>query len=253
KIIEPAEGFLACADVGRGKMPEPEVLLDYVYKEIACQKDLDGLNVTVTAGPTQEAIDPVRYITNHSTGKMGYAIAREAMMRGANVTLISGPVSLPQVPFVNTVNVKSAKEMFDAVKEHLPTTDILIKSAAVADYRPVEIADNKIKKSDDDLSIALQRTDDILQYVSQHRNEKQYICGFSMETEDMVENSIKKLDKKKLDMICANNVKVKGAGFAVDTNVLTLITKEKVLELPLMSKQEDAKYILDEIVKQIKK
>lgn len=248
EVIEPAEGFLACADVGKGKMPEPEVLLDYIYKEIAREKDLAGVHLTVTAGPTQESLDPVRYLTNHSTGKMGYAIARQAMLRGAEVTLVSGPVSLPPVPFVKTVNITTARQMFEAVRDALPTTDILIKAAAVADYRPATVADDKIKKKDGDMSIPLERTDDILAYVGQNRRDDQFICGFSMETRDMLENSKAKLKKKNLDMICANNLKVAGAGFGVDTNVLTLITADKVVELPLMTKEEDADRLLDEIL-----
>lgn len=248
EIIESAEGLLACQDTGKGKLPEPPVLLDYIIKGLYGKKDLEGVNVTVTAGPTEEAIDPVRYITNHSTGKMGYAIAREAMLRGANVTLISGPVSLEPVPFVNMVYIKSAKDMFEAVKKSLPDTDIIIKAAAVADYTPLSVAENKIKKSDGDMSIPVIRTDDILAWVSENKKDSQYVCGFSMETENMLSNSQAKLDKKKLDMIIANNLKVEGAGFGVDTNVVTIITEDDVKELPIMSKHEVAGAILDEIV-----
>lgn len=247
EIIEPATGMLACKDVGSGKLPEPEELCEYIVRELARKKDLLGKKITVTAGPTQEAIDPVRYITNHSTGKMGYAIAREAMLRGADVTLISGQVALKPVPFVNMVSVTSAKDMFEAVKEALPETDILIKSAAVADYKPASVAEDKIKKSDSDMSIALERTDDILGYVAEHKHEGLFVCGFSMETKDMLENSKKKLEKKKLDMIVANNLKVKGAGFGTDTNVVTIITKEGAKELPIMGKDEVAGKLLDEI------
>ena len=248
EIIDPAVGYLACGDTGAGKMPEPEVLFQYILKEIACEKDMEGINVMVTAGPTREAIDPVRYITNHSTGKMGYAIARRAMLRGANVTLVSGPVSIPPVPFVKTVPIVSAEDMFQAVKENLPENDILIKSAAVADYRPPKINSEKMKKKDGDMSIELERTTDILQYVGEHRTKEQVICGFSMETQNMLENSRKKLEKKNLDMVAANSLRQEGAGFGVDTNVLTLITSEGEQELPLMSKAQAADALLDAIV-----
>lgn len=249
EIIDPAVGYLACGDTGAGKMPEPEVLFQYILKEIACEKDMEGIHVMVTAGPTREAIDPVRYITNHSTGKMGYAIARRAMLRGANVTLVSGPVSIPPVPFVKTVPIVSAEDMFQAVKENLPENDILIKSAAVADYRPPKINSEKMKKKDGDMSIELERTTDILQYVGEHRTKEQVICGFSMETQNMLENSRKKLEKKKLDMIVANNLKDKGAGFGTDTNLVTIITKEEEKSLELMSKDMVADEILNEILK----
>ena len=249
EIIDPAVGYLACGDTGAGKMPEPEVLFQYILKEIACEKDMEGINVMVTAGPTREAIDPVRYITNHSTGKMGYAIARRAMLRGANVTLVSGPVSIPPVPFVKTVPIVSAEDMFQAVKENLPENDILIKSAAVADYRPPKINSEKMKKKDGDMSIELERTTDILQYVGEHRTKEQVICGFSMETQNMLENSRKKLEKKKLDMIVANNLKDKGAGFGTDTNLVTIMTKEEEKSLELMSKDMVANEILNEILK----
>lgn len=249
RIIQPATGMLACQDVGSGKLPEPETLVEEIYREIAREKDMAGLRVTVTAGPTQEALDPVRFLTNHSSGKMGYAIAREAALRGAEVTLISGPVALSAVPGAKMVPVKSAADMLAAVKEALPETDILIKAAAVADYRPASVAQEKMKKSDSELSIPLARTEDILAWVSENRHAGLYVCGFSMETENMLENSRKKLDKKHLDMIAANNLKTAGAGFGVETNVVTLITREETIELPLMGKGEVAKHLLSEIMK----
>ena len=248
-IVEPAVGILACKDVGSGKLPEPEVLLDRIAMEIAREKDYLGLHVTVTAGPTREALDPVRYLTNHSTGKMGYAIAREAMLRGADVTLISGPTALAPVPGVRMVPIVSAQDMFEAVKEALPRTDILIKSAAVADYRPAEVFTDKIKKGDGEMSIPLERTPEILTWVSQHRHPGLFVCGFSMETKDLLDSSRKKLEKKHLDMIVANNLKVAGAGFGVDTNVVTILTDREVLELPLMGKDQVAARLLDEIRK----
>ena len=248
-IVEPAVGMLACKDVGSGKLPEPEVLLDRIAMGIAREKDYLGLHVTVTAGPTREALDPVRYLTNHSTGKMGYAIAREAMLRGADVTLISGPTSLAPVPGVRMVPIVSAQDMFEAVKEALPRTDILIKSAAVADYRPAEVFTDKIKKGDGEMSIPLERTPEILTWVSQHRHPGLFVCGFSMETKDLLDSSRKKLEKKHLDMIVANNLKVAGAGFGVDTNVVTILTDREVLELPLMGKDQVAARLLDEIRK----
>lgn len=247
-IIEPAVGMLACKDVGSGKLPEPETLLDCIAMELAREKDMAGLHVTVTAGPTQEALDPVRYLTNHSTGRMGYAIAREAMLRGADVTLISGPTALKPVPGVKTVDVVSARDMFDAVQAALPETDILVKAAAVADYRPVSIAEDKIKKQDGDMAIPLERTDDILGWVAEHRHPGLFVCGFSMETRDMIENSRKKLDRKHLDMIAANNLKVAGAGFGVDTNVVTILTADGIQELPLMGKDQVAAKLLDAIL-----
>ena len=248
-IVEPAVGMLACKDVGSGKLPEPEVLLDRIAMEIAREKDYLGLHVTVTAGPTREALDPVRYLTNHSTGKMGYAIAREAMLRGADVTLISGPTSLAPVPGVRMVPIVSAQDMFEAVKEALPRTDILIKSAAVADYRPAEVFTDKIKKREGDMAIPLERTPEILTWVSQHRHPGLFVCGFSMETKDLLDSSRKKLEKKHLDMIVANNLKVAGAGFGVDTNVVTILTDREVLELPMMGKDQVAARLLDEIRK----
>ena len=251
-IIEPAVGMLACKDVGSGKLPEPETLLDCIAMELAREKDMAGLRVTVTAGPTQEALDPVRYLTNHSTGRMGYAIAREAMLRGADVTLISGPTALKPVPGVKTVDVVSARDMFEAVQTALPATDILIKAAAVADYRPANVAEDKIKKQPGEMSIPLERTDDILGWVAEHRHPGLFVCGFSMETRDMVENSKKKLAKKHLDMIAANNLKVAGAGFGVDTNVVTILTADGIRELPLMGKDQVASQLLDAILERRK-
>lgn len=239
-IIEPASGMLACQDVGSGKLPEPEVLLDHVARSLAREKSLSGVRVTVTAGPTQEPLDPVRYVTNHSSGRMGYAIAREAMLRGAQVTLISGKTALSPVPFVEMKPVTTAAEMFQAVQEALPETDILVKAAAVADYRPAHVAEDKVKKKDGDLSIPLERTTDILGWVAENRRPGQFVCGFSMETRDLLENSRAKLEKKKLDMIVANNLKVEGAGFGGTTNVVTLITKDGMTELPLMGKDQVA-------------
>ena len=244
-VIAPAVGLLACQDVGAGKMPECDVLLDYILQELAHEKDLKGKRILVTAGATQEAIDPVRYITNHSTGKMGYAIAKAASQRGANVTLVTGAAQIEPYRFVETVPVTSAREMFEAVVSRADYQDMIIKAAAVADYRPVTIADNKIKKQDNNMSIALERTDDILKYLGEHRREDQILCGFSMETEHMLENSRAKLAKKNLDVIVANNVKTKGAGFGVDTNVVTIISKNHEIELPLMSKEEVANQLLD--------
>ncbi len=244
-VIAPAVGLLACQDVGAGKMPECDVLLDYILQELAHEKDLKGKRILVTAGATQEAIDPVRYITNHSTGKMGYAIAKAASQRGANVTLVTGAAQIEPYRFVETVPVTSAREMFEAVISRADYQDMIIKAAAVADYRPVTIADNKIKKQDNNMSIALERTDDILKYLGEHRREDQILCGFSMETEHMLENSRAKLAKKNLDVIVANNVKTKGAGFGVDTNVVTIISKNHEIELPLMSKEEVANQLLD--------
>lgn len=249
EVIDPASGFLACRDIGAGKMPEPEVLLDYILREVACEKDMKGLNVLVTAGPTQERIDPVRYITNHSTGKMGYAIATNAMLRGANVTLVSGPTNIKKPPFVDIVDIKSAQDMFDAVTSRAAAQDIIIKSAAVADYRPSNVSDEKVKKKDGDMSIPLERTQDILKFLGEHKSDHQFLCGFSMETQNMLENSRAKLEKKNLDMIIANNLKVAGAGFGVDTNVVTMITKNQEIELDIMSKNDVARCILDQILK----
>ena len=246
KVIPPASGRLACGAVGAGKLPEPDTLVQHILRTLALPHDLAGKHVLVTAGPTQEALDPVRYLTNHSTGKMGYAIARNAMLRGADVTLISGPTAIPKPPFVKVVDVVSAQDMFEAVAAHCGQADLIFKTAAVADYTPETVADNKIKKKDGDLSIPLKRTQDILRYLGEHHRERQIICGFSMETENMLENSREKLRKKHVDMICANNLKVAGAGFGVDTNVITLITAEAAQELPLMSKDEAAGKIIDQ-------
>ncbi|MEE1312701.1 MAG: bifunctional phosphopantothenoylcysteine decarboxylase/phosphopantothenate--cysteine ligase CoaBC [Lachnospiraceae bacterium] len=248
EIIAPAAGRLACGDVGAGKLPSEEVLVEYIERAIAKPKDLAGKKLLVTAGPTQEAIDPVRYITNHSTGKMGYAIARAAMLRGADVTLVSGQTNLTPPPFVKVIPIVSAQDMFEAVRDNFNEQDIIIKSAAVADYRPANVSDEKIKKKDGDMSIAMERTTDILQYLAGKRRDDQFICGFSMETQNMLENSRKKLDKKKLDMIVANNLKVQGAGFGTDTNVVTFITKEEERTLEMMSKQEVADQLLDFIL-----
>ena len=248
ELIEPATGFLACRDVGEGKLPDPEVLLQYILRELAFEKDMTGKKVLVTAGPTQESIDPVRYITNHSTGKMGYAIARHCMLRGADVTLVSGPTNLTPPPFVTVIPVVSAKEMFDAVTSHAKEQDIIIKSAAVADYRPATVASEKMKKSDNALALDLEKTEDILKYLGEHKKESQFLCGFSMETENMLDNSRAKLVKKNLDMIVANNLKQTGAGFGTDTNIVTLITKKDEQELPLLTKDEVAKAIVDKIL-----
>lgn len=245
EVIKPASGYLACGDIGEGKMPEPEVLLSYILREVAFEKDMKGLKVVVTAGATQEAIDPVRYITNHSSGKMGYAVAENAMLRGADVTLVTGQTALADVPFVNMVKIVSAQDMYEAVMEASADADIVVKAAAVADYRPSVVADNKIKKKDGDMSIALERTRDILGTLGANKKDGQFLCGFSMETENMLENSKAKLERKNLDMIIANNVKVAGAGFGTDTNVVTLITKDEVKELEIMSKDDVAKVIFD--------
>lgn len=243
-VIEPASGRLACGAVGKGKMPEPEDLVQHILRYIAMPHDLEGKKVLITAGPTQEALDPVRYLTNHSTGKMGYAIAKMAMLRGAEVILISGPTNLAPPPFVTTVRIRSAAEMFQAVADHSSDADMIFMAAAIADYTPANYVDNKIKKKDGDLSISLNRTQDILAWLGQHRREDQVICGFSMETENLLENSRAKLVKKNADMICANNLKVEGAGFGVDTNVISVITKESLIELPLQSKESAANEIL---------
>ena len=246
-VIEPASGYLACGDTGAGKMPEPETLFEYILQEIAFPKDLAGKKILVTAGPTQEAIDPVRYITNHSTGKMGYAIARAGARRGAEVTLVSGPVNQTVPLGVTLVPVVSARDMFEAVTSRSAKQDAIIKSAAVADYRPAVVGTEKTKKSDGDMSIALERTDDILSWLGDHRREGQFLCGFSMETQNMLENSKAKLEKKHVDMIVANNLKTAGAGFGTDTNVVTLITKDGAEELEKMSKDQVAHVLLDRI------
>ena len=248
EVITPASGYLACGDTGAGKMPEPETLLEYILKEVAFQKDLAGKKLLVTAGPTQEAIDPVRCLTNHSSGKMGYAIAKMAMLRGAEVTLVSGPTAIEPPLFVKVVPVTSARDMFEAVTGLSDEQDIIIKAAAVADYRPKQVSEDKVKKKDDQASIELERTDDILKYLGQHKKQGQFLCGFSMETRDMLRNSRAKLEKKNLDMVAANNLKVEGAGFQGDTNVLTLITQDEEVSLPLMSKEDAALKILDQIL-----
>lgn len=247
EVISPASGYLACGDTGAGKMPEPEVLLQYILKEVQYEKDLKGKKILVTAGPTREAIDPVRYITNHSTGKMGYAIAKTAALRGAEVTLVSGPAEVEPPMFVNFVPVVTAKDMFEAVTGRSDEMDAVIKAAAVADYRPKFVNTEKTKKKDGDMAIELERTDDILKWLGEHKKDSQFLCGFSMETEHMLENSRTKLKKKNLDMIVANNLKVAGAGFGTDTNVVTMIRENKETELPIMSKEEVAGAILDEI------
>lgn len=253
EIIKPAEGYLACGDIGAGKMPEPEVLYEYIYNAIAYEKDMEGKKVLVTAGPTQEAVDPVRYITNHSSGKMGYAIAKVCAARGADVTLVTGPTSIPKPLFVKVVPVTTAKDMFEAVKKEAETADIVCKAAAVADYRPKYVSDEKVKKSAEQLVLELEKTDDILKYLGEHKRPGQYLCGFSMETENMVSNSRVKLEKKNLDMVAANNLKDEGAGFQGDTNLMTLITKEDETTLPLLSKEETAARILDKVVEQLNK
>ena len=251
EIINPANGYLACGDTGAGKMPEPEVLLQYIIRTIAFEKDLEGKNVLVTAGPTQEAIDPDRFITNHSTGKMGYSIAENCARRGANVTLVTGPVAITPPMFVDVVNVTSAADMAEEVKKRATEQDIIIKTAAVADYRPSNPATEKIKKKDKDSSIELERTEDILAYLGANKKDGQFICGFSMETENMLENSRAKLEKKNVDMIVANNLKVKGAGFGTDTNVVTFITKDDCKELEIMSKADVANCLVSEIITHI--
>ncbi len=249
EVISPAVGYLACGDTGAGKMPEPELLLQYILREIAYEKDMQDKRVLVTAGPTQESIDPVRYITNHSTGKMGYAIAKMCMLRGADVTLVSGPTAIEKPEFVDVVDVVTAKEMYDEVTQRAKDQDIIIKAAAVADYRPKTVSSEKMKKKEDDLSLSMERTDDILKFLGEHKKEHQFLCGFSMETENMLENSRRKLEKKHLDMIVANNLKVEGAGFAGDTNVVTIITSQGEVSLGKMTKEETALKILDEILK----
>lgn len=250
QLIEPAAGHLACGDTGKGKMPEPEMLLDCILQEIACEKDMVGKKVLVTAGPTRESLDPVRYITNHSTGKMGYAIAENAARRGAEVTLVSGPTQLKKPRFMKVKDVTTAEEMFQAVNDAFDTQDIILMAAAVADYRPTTVADHKIKKSDGEMNIPLERTTDIIGTLTQ-RKKQQFICGFSMETQNMLENSRAKLAKKNLDMIVANNLKVAGAGFGTDTNIVTVITKDACEELPIMKKEEVAGALFDRILSQL--
>ena len=248
KVIEPLEGRLACGDTGKGKLPEPEFLLNEIIYEIGYKKDLNGKKILITAGPTQEALDPVRYLTNHSTGKMGYAIAKVAANRGADVILISGPVNIPIPHHVKIINIISAKDMFEEVKKEFSSCDIIIKSAAVADYRPKFYNENKIKKKENELNIELEKTDDILKYLGENKKGKQILVGFSMETTNVIENSKEKLIKKNLDMIVANNLKDKGAGFGTDTNKVTFITKNESKQLPLMSKEEVGNEIFNEIL-----
>ena len=248
EVITPSTGHLACGDNGAGKMPEPETLFQYICKSVGYKKDMTGMKVLVTAGPTQEAIDPVRYITNHSSGKMGYSIAKACMLRGADVTLVSGRTSIEPPMFVNLVPVVTARDMYEAVTSVSDEQDIIIKAAAVADYRPARISEEKVKKSDGQMSIELERTDDILKFLGEHKREGQFLCGFSMETQNVIDNSRAKLAKKNLDMVAANNVKVEGAGFQGDTNVLTLITQDEEISLPLMSKEDAAFRILDKIL-----
>ena len=249
EVINPDSGYLACGDIGEGKMPSEQVLLDYILKEIAHEKDMVGMKVLVTAGATREKIDPVRFISNDSTGKMGYAIARNCMLRGAKVTLITGKTNIPSVPFVKIIDVESAKDMFDAVKENYLDADIIIKAAAVADYRSKLVSDEKIKKKDNDMMLQLERTQDILQFLGENKKQNQFLCGFSMETENVITNSKAKLVKKNLDMIVANNLKVDGAGFGTDTNIVTFITAEDTIEYPIMSKDEVSSEILNFILK----
>lgn len=248
EIVTPANGYLACGDVGTGKMPEPKTLYEHIIRRCAYEKDMKGMKVLVTAGPTQEPLDPVRYITNHSSGKMGYSIAKACMLRGADVTLVTGKTALTPPMFVDIVPITTAKDMFDAVISRSNDMDIIIKAAAVADYRPSHVAEEKVKKADTELSIPLERTDDILKYLGDNKKPGQFLCGFSMETQNMLENSRKKLAKKNLDMIVANNLKVKGAGFETDTNIVTLITQDSEIELPIMAKDEVAFRLLDQIL-----
>lgn len=251
EIIEADSGYLACGDQGAGKMPKEEVLLSYILKDIAKDKDMSGKRVLVTAGATIESIDPVRYITNHSTGRMGYAIAKECMLRGAEVTLITGKTNIDKPDFVKIIDVLSANDMFMAVKENFRDMDIIIKSAAVADYTPAHVSDNKIKKSASDMKIELTKTTDILKYIGKNRTDDQFICGFSMETENLIENSREKLKKKNIDMIAANNLKVEGAGFGVDTNVVTLITAKGETALPMLTKEEVSAKLIDYIMEMV--
>lgn len=249
EVIKPDNGYLACGDIGDGKMPSEQVLLDHILRTVALKKDLKGYTVLVTAGATREKIDPVRFITNSSTGRMGYAIARNCMLRGADVILVTGETNIPYVPFIKTVEVESAQDMFDAVVSRQKEADIIIKAAAVADYRPVTVSDEKIKKKDGNMSLVLEKTSDILKYLGENRRKNQFLCGFSMETENMLENSKAKLEKKKVDMIVANNLKIAGAGFGTETNVVTFITKDETLELPIMTKDEVASEIMNYILK----
>lgn len=248
RIIDPASGYLACGDIGAGKMPEPEILLEHIIQEIAFEKDLAGRKILITAGPTQEAIDPVRYLTNHSSGKMGYALAERAGRRGAEVTLVTGRTNLMPPLFVETVQVTTAAQMFEAVAAVSDEQDIIIKAAAVADYRPARVSDSKVKKKDDQLTIELERTVDILNYLGERKKEGQLLCGFAMETDNLIGNARAKLEKKNLDMIAANSLKVEGSGFGTDTNVLTLITRNEEVSLDKMSKEDAAGIILDKLL-----
>lgn len=248
EVISPSAGMLACGDMGEGKLPDAELLLDYILKELTHEKDMQGMNVLVTAGATQESLDPVRYITNHSTGKMGYAVAKACMLRGAQVTLVTGQTSIDKPTFVDVIEIKSAKEMFEAVTSVSHKQDLIVKAAAVADYRPQTVSGEKVKKSADTLVLELEKTDDILKFLGEHKQPGQFLCGFSMETENMVDNSRGKLYKKNLDMIVANNLKEDGAGFGTDTNVVTIITREEELPLEIMTKEEAADRILDKIL-----
>ena len=248
KVIEPASGRLACGDSGKGKMPEPEFILEEIIHEIGYKKDLKGKKILITAGPTQESLDPVRYITNHSTGKMGYAIAKVAANRGANVILVSGPVNIPPPHHVTLINIITAKDMFEVIKKEANNCDIIIKAAAVADFRPKNYSENKIKKKEEQTTIELEKTDDILKYLGENKKEGQILIGFSMETTNVVENSKQKLVKKNLDMIVANNLKEKGAGFGTDTNLVTFITNKETKQLPLMSKEKVGDELFNEIL-----
>ena len=249
EVIAPAVGMLACKDIGEGKLPDEKLLLEYILKEISCEKDMEGMKVLVTAGPTMEAVDPVRYITNHSTGKMGYAIARVCMLRGADVTLITGHTTIPKQSFVNIIEVTSAREMYETVREHYEDKQIIVKAAAVADYRPQSISTEKVKKTDGNMVLELEKTDDILKFLGENRVKGQFLCGFSMETQNMLENSRAKLRKKNLDMIVANNLRQEGAGFGTDTNIVTIITEKEEISLDKMSKEEAAGRIMDEILR----
>ncbi|HIW55154.1 MAG TPA: bifunctional phosphopantothenoylcysteine decarboxylase/phosphopantothenate--cysteine ligase CoaBC, partial [Candidatus Ruthenibacterium merdigallinarum] len=253
EVIEPAAGHLACGDEGKGKMPEPAELLQYILRETAMQKDMAGLRVLVTAGPTREAIDPVRFVTNHSSGRMGYAIARNCMLRGAAVTLVTGPVSLTPPMFTDVVPVTSAAEMFEAVTSRAGEQDIVVKAAAVADYRPAAVAGEKIKKGDGALSLSLERTQDILAWLGAHKRPGQFLCGFAMETQDLLANARKKLEAKNADLIVANSLRTEGAGFGTDTNVVTLLSREGERQLPLMSKDDVAAQVVDEILRRREK
>ena len=253
EVIAPAVGMLACKDIGEGKLPDEKLLLEYILREITCEKDMEGMKVLVTAGPTMEAVDPVRYITNHSTGKMGYAIARVCMLRGADVTLVTGQTTIPKPSFVNIIDVTSAREMYETVKVNYEDKQIIVKAAAVADYRPQSVSTEKVKKTEGNMVLELEKTDDILKFLGEHRAKGQFLCGFSMETQNMLENSRAKLQKKNLDMVVANNLRQEGAGFGTDTNVVTIITENEEISLDKMSKEEAAGRIMDEILRLMQK